>query len=281
MTHAPTDGVAPFAEDLESIEFFVPKYMGGPAAISMIDQMKSLKVIQSPNAGVDDLLAVLPQGVTLCNAAGVHDASTAELAIALSIASRRGFSDFARNQVAGTWVHERKPSLTDSNIAIVGFGNIGKMIASMLKPFDVKVSGFSNSGRDGSFTMDRFDAMLPTFDVVILIVPLNSGTRHFMNATRLRAMKDGAALVNVARGPIVDTDALINELNTRRITAALDVTDPEPLPDGHPLWSAPNLIITPHVGGDSEAFLPRGRKLVEEQAERFVTGVPLLHIVAQ
>ena len=281
MTHAPTDGIAPFAEDLESIEFFVPRYMGGPAAISMIDQMKSLKVIQSPNAGVDDLLAVLPQGVTLCNAAGVHDASTAELAIALSIASRRGFSDFARNQVAGTWVHERKPSLTDSNIAIVGFGNIGKMIASMLKPFDVKVSGFSNSGRDGSFTMDRFDAMLPTFDVVILIVPLNSGTRHFMNATRLRAMKDGAALVNVARGPIVDTDALINELNTRRITAALDVTDPEPLPDGHPLWSAPNLIITPHVGGDSEAFLPRGRKLVEEQAERFVTGVPLLHIVAQ
>lgn len=281
MTHAPTDGVAPFTEDLESIEFFVPKYMGGPAAISMIDQMKSLKVIQSPNAGVDDLLAVLPQGVTLCNAAGVHDASTAELAIALSIASRRGFSDFARNQVAGTWVHERKPSLTDSNIAIVGFGNIGKMIASMLKPFDVKVSGFSNSGRDGSFTMDRFDAMLPTFDVVILIVPLNSGTRHFMNATRLQSMKDGAALVNVARGPVVDTDALINELNTRRITAALDVTDPEPLPDGHPLWSAPNLIITPHVGGDSEAFLPRGRKLVEEQAERFVTGVPLLHIVAQ
>jgi len=281
MTHAPTDGVAPFTEDLESIEFFVPKYMGGPAAISMIDQMKSLKVIQSPNAGVDDLLAVLPQGVTLCNAAGVHDASTAELAIALSIASRRGFSDFARNQVAGTWVHERKPSLTDSNIAIVGFGNIGKMIASMLKSFDVKVSGFSNSGRDGSFTMDRFDAMLPTFDVVILIVPLNSGTRHFMNATRLQSMKDGAALVNVARGPVVDTDALINELNTRRITAALDVTDPEPLPDGHPLWSAPNLIITPHVGGDSEAFLPRGRKLVEEQAERFVTGVPLLHIVAQ
>jgi phosphoglycerate dehydrogenase-like enzyme len=281
MTHAPTDGVAPFTEDLESIEFFVPKYMGGPAAISMIDQMKSLKVIQSPNAGVDDLLAVLPQGVTLCNAAGVHDASTAELAIALSIASRRGFSDFARNQVAGIWVHERKPSLTDSNIAIVGFGNIGKMIASMLKPFDVKVSGFSNSGRDGSFTMDRFDAMLPTFDIVILIVPLNSGTRHFMNATRLQSMKDGAALVNVARGPVVDTDALINELNTGRITAALDVTDPEPLPDGHSLWSAPNLIITPHVGGDSEAFLPRGRKLVEEQAERFVTGVPLLHIVAQ
>ena len=281
ITHAPTDGIAPSTEDLESIEFFVPKYMGGPAAISMISQMKSLKVIQSPNAGVDDLLAVLPKGVTLCNAAGVHDASTAELAVALSIASRRGFADFARNQVAGTWVHERKPSLTDSHIAVVGFGNIGKMIASMLKPFDVTVSAFSSSGRDGSFTMDRFDALLPTFDVVILIVPLNPGTRHFMNATRLQAMKDGAALVNVARGPVVDTDALINELKTGRITAGLDVTDPEPLPDGHPLWSAPNVIITPHVGGDSQAFIPRGRKLVQEQAERYATGAPLLHIVAQ
>jgi phosphoglycerate dehydrogenase-like enzyme len=281
MTHAPTDGIAPSAEDLESIEFFVPRYMGGPAAISMIGQMKSLKVIQSPNAGVDDLLAILPKGVTLCNAAGVHDASTAELAVALSIASRRGFADFARNQIAGTWVHERKPSLTDSHIAIVGFGNIGKMIASMLAPFDVRVTSFSNSGRDGSFTMDRFDAMLPTFDVVILIVPLNSGTHHFMNATRLRAMKDGAALVNVARGPVVDTEALIKELKSGRITAGLDVTDPEPLPDGHPLWSAPNVIITPHVGGDSQAFIPRGRKLVEEQAERYATGAPLLHIVAQ
>jgi phosphoglycerate dehydrogenase-like enzyme len=281
MTHAATDGIAPSVEDLESIEFFVPRYMGGPAAISMIGQMKSLKVIQSPNAGVDDLLAILPKGVTLCNAAGVHDASTAELAVALSIASRRGFADFARNQAVGAWVHERKPSLTDSNIAIVGFGNIGKMIAAMLKPFDVKVSAFSNSGRDGSFTMDHFDAMLPTFDVVILIVPLNSGTRHFMNATRLRAMKDGAALVNVARGPIVDTEALIAELQTGRITAGLDVTDPEPLPDGHPLWSTPNVIITPHVGGDSQAFIPRGRKLVEEQAARYAAGEPLLHIVAQ
>ena len=162
ISHAATDGLAPNANDLESIEFFVPKYMGGPAAISMIGQMKSLRVIQSPNAGVDDVLAILPKGVTLCNAAGVHDASTAELAVALSIASRRGFADFARNQVAGKWVHERKASLTDSNIAIVGFGNIGKMIAAMLAPFDVRVTAFSNSGRDGSQTMDKFDSLLPT-----------------------------------------------------------------------------------------------------------------------
>jgi phosphoglycerate dehydrogenase-like enzyme len=255
--------------------------MGGPAAISMIPEMKSLKVIQSPNAGVDDVLKIRPDGVTLCNAAGVHDASTAELAIALAIASRRGFADFAADQVVQRWAHERKPSLTDSNVAIVGYGNIGKMIGTMLENFEVSVTAFSRSGKDGALTFDHFDRLLPTFDVIILIVPLNDQTRHLMNAQRLAAMKNGAALINVARGPVVDTDALIAELNSGRITAGLDVTDPEPLPSDHPLWKARNVIITPHVGGDSQAFTPRGRKLVEEQLARYASGQPLLHIVAQ
>jgi phosphoglycerate dehydrogenase-like enzyme len=281
ITHLPTNGIAPAAGDLDSIEFFVPRYMGGPAAIAMIPEMKSLKVIQSPNAGVDDVLKIRPKGVTLCNAAGVHDASTAELAVALAIASRRGFATFARNQVAGHWGHERMASLTDSNVAIVGYGNIGQTIAKMLGGFEVNVTAFSRSGRDGSQTFDHFDRLLPTFDVIILIVPLTDQTHHLINAQRLAAMKDGAALINVARGPVVDTQALITELNSGRITAALDVTDPEPLPSGHPLWSAENVFITPHVGGDSQAFIPRGRKLVEEQMARYASGQPLLHIVAQ
>jgi phosphoglycerate dehydrogenase-like enzyme len=281
ITHAPTDGIAPAAADLESIEVYVPRYMGGPQAIAMVPQMKSLKVIQSPNAGVDDVLKIRPEGVTLCNAAGVHDASTAELAVGLAIASRRGFAPFAIQQQAQHWQHERMPSLSDSKIAIIGFGNIGKTIMKMLSGFEVTVTPFSKSGRDGSLTFDHFDRLLPTFDVIILIVPLTDQTRHLMNAERLAAMKDGAALINVARGAVVDTEALIRELNSGRITAGLDVTDPEPLPDGHPLWSARNVIITPHVGGDSEAFTPRGRKLVEEQLARFAAGEPLLHIVAQ
>jgi phosphoglycerate dehydrogenase-like enzyme len=281
ITHAPTDGIAPAAADLESIEFYVPRYMGGPQAIAMVPQMKSLKVIQSPNAGVDDVLKIRPEGVTLCNAAGVHDASTAELAVGLAIASRRGFAPFALQQQAQHWQHERMPSLSDSKIAIIGFGNIGKTIMKMLSGFEVTVTPFSKSGRDGSLTFDHFDRLLPTFDVIILIVPLTDQTRHLMNAERLAAMKDGAALINVARGAVVDTEALIRELNSGRITAGLDVTDPEPLPDGHPLWSARNVIITPHVGGDSEAFTPRGRKLVEEQLARFAADEPLLHIVAQ
>jgi phosphoglycerate dehydrogenase-like enzyme len=281
VTHLPTDGIAPAASDLDSIEFYVPRYMGGPAAIAMIPEMKNLKVIQSPNAGVDDVLKIRPEGVTLCNAAGVHDASTAELAVALSIASRRGFAAFSRDQVDQRWGHERMSSLTDSNIAIVGYGNIGKTIARMLGNFEVTITAFSKSGRDGALTLDHFDRLLPTFDVIILIVPLNDQTHHLMNAKRLALMKDGGALINVARGPVVDTDALIAELNSGRITAGLDVTDPEPLPAGHPLWSAKNVIITPHVGGDSAAFIPRGRKLVEEQLARFASGQPLLHIVAK
>ena len=281
VTHLPTDGIAPAAGDLDKVEFYVPRYMGGTAAIAMIPDMKGLKIIQSPNAGVDDVLKIRPEGVTLCNAAGVHDASTAELAVALSIASRRGFADFAADQAAGRWTHVRKPSLADSNVAIVGYGNIGKMIGTMLENFEVSVTAFSRSGKDGALTFDHFDRMLPTFDVIILIVPLNDQTRHLMNAQRLAAMKNGAALINVARGAVVDTEALIAELNSGRITAGLDVTDPEPLPAGHPLWSTKNVIITPHVGGDSEAFTPRGRKLVEEQLARYASGQPLLHIVAQ
>lgn len=281
ITHLPTDGIAPADSDLDKVEFYVPRYIGGPAAIAMIPEMKSLKVIQSPNAGVDDVLKIRPVGVTLCNAAGVHDASTAELAVALAIASRRGFAPFAIDQAAGRWAHAGMPSLADSNVAIVGYGNIGKTIGKMLSNFDVSITAFSRSGKDGALTFDHFDRLLPTFDVIILIVPLNDQTHHLMNATRLAAMKDGAALINVARGPVVDTQALIAELNSGRITAGLDVTDPEPLPPGHPLWSAKNVIITPHVGGDSQAFVPRGRKLVEEQLARYASGQPLLHIVAQ
>ena len=248
LTHLPTDGVTPRAEDLAKITFYVPTYMYGPAALEPIAKMSSLQVIQSPNAGVDDVIPLRPKGVTLCNAAGVHDASTAELAVGLAIAARRGFAQFAKDQSVGKWAHTTHAALTDSKIAIVGHGNIGKTIARMLSGFEVQVTSFSKSGTDGALTMDKFDEQLSIFDVIILIVPLNAQTRHLINAARLAKMKDGAALVNVARGAVVDTDALLAELNAKRIFAALDVTDPEPLPVGHPLWKAPNTIITPHVG---------------------------------
>ena len=281
LTHLPTDGVTPRQEDLSKITFYVPAYMFGASALEPIAKMSSLKVIQSPNAGVDDVIALRPAGVTLCNAAGVHDASTAELAVGLAIAARRGFAEFSQNQSKGIWSHISNAALTDSKVAIVGHGNIGKTIARMLAGFEVQITSFSKSGSDGALTMDQFDVQISSFDVIILIVPLNDQTRHLMNSKRLAAMKDGAALVNVARGAVIETEALLAELNSKRIFAALDVTDPEPLPAGHPLWSAPNTLITPHVGGDSKAFEPRGRALVEAQLARFAAGQPLINVVAE
>ena len=267
--------------DLSQIDFYVPLYMGGAKALSYAAQMPNLKTLQMLNAGYDDALAYLRPGLTLCNARCVHDASTAELAVGLAIASRRGFPEFMREQIAGRWSHHRTSALSDSKIGIIGYGSIGKKIAKNLSGFEVSVTAFTQSGRDGSLTIDQLDAHLPELDIIILILPLSDSSRHLFNAKRLAAMKDGALLINVARGPVVETDALVKELNSGRIFAALDVTDPEPLPTGHPLWSAKNLLLLPHVGGNSDAFEPRGRALVESQLQLLAAGAPLEHVVAQ
>jgi phosphoglycerate dehydrogenase-like enzyme len=267
--------------DLSQVDMYVPSYMGGANALSYAAKMPNLKILQMLNAGYDDAMAYLRPGLTLCNARGVHDASTAELAVGLAIASRRGFAEFIREQATGTWNHRRFPALSDSKVGIIGFGSIGKEVARKLSGFDVSITAFTQSGRDGTVKIDDLDKHLPQLDIVILILPLSDSSRHMFNAARLASMKDGALIVNVARGPIIETEALIKELNSRRIYAALDVTDPEPLPQGHPLWSAPNLIVVPHVGGNSEAFEPRGRALIESQLKLLAAGNPLEHVVAQ
>jgi len=269
------------SSDLTQVDMYVPSYMGGANALSYAAKMPNLKILQMLNAGYDDAMAYLRPGLTLCNARGVHDASTAELAVGLAIASRRGFAEFIREQATGTWNHRRFPALSDSKVGIIGFGSIGKEVARKLSGFDVSITAFTQSGRDGTVKIDDLDKHLPQLDIVILILPLTDSSRHMFNPARLASMKDGALIVNVARGPIIDTEALIKELNSRRIYAALDVTDPEPLPQGHPLWSAPNLIVVPHVGGNSEAFEPRGRALIESQLKLLAAGSPLEHVVAQ
>lgn len=275
--HLETDGFIPSESQLGEIEFYCPSYMGGIKTLEIIPRMKNLKTVHYSQAGYEDILRHIPEGVVLCNASGLHDVSTSELAIGLTIASRRGFAEFMDNQKKGVWHRSRKPALADSHVGIVGYGHIGKRIASLLEMFETKVTAFNRSGNDGAQKITEFDALLPQLDVIILILPLTKDSQHFINADRLKRMKDGATLINVARGAVVDTDALVAELNTGRITAGLDVTDPEPLPAGHPLWSAPNLIISPHVGGDSEAFDPRARKMVQEQILRLLENRPLLN----
>ena len=265
--------------DLSQITFYVPEYMSGRQGLIYSQSMPNLQILQMPNAGYDDALEFVRPGMTLCNARGVHDASTAELAVGLAIAVRRGFYDFVRAQDTGEWLHRRYASLNDSKIAIVGYGSIGQTLAKYLSVYDVDITGYSRSGSDGARKISELDDQLSTFDIVFLVLPLNDESRNMFDAKRLAKMKDGSLLINVARGPIVNTEALLAELNAKRIFAGLDVTDPEPLPSDHLLWKAPNCIIAPHVGGDSTAFESRGKKLVENQLARIVSGAGLKNIV--
>ena len=265
--------------DLSEITFYVPTYMGGRPALELTKKMPNLKVLQMPNAGYDDAMEYVRDGITLCNGKSIHDDSTAELAVGLTIASLRGFPDFIRNQDKSDWVHVKNKSINDRKIGIIGFGSIGTTIAKMLSGFAVEIIPFTQSGRDNTIAITDLNKHLPTLDVVILILPLTKESKHLFDAKRLSLMKNGALLVNVARGPIVETDALVKELNSGRITAALDVTDPEPLPKDHPLWKAKGVLISPHIGGDTTAFESRARRLIESQLNLLAEGKPLNNVI--
>ena len=169
--------------------------------------------------------------------------------------------------------------LAEATVLIVGYGSIGQAIESRLAPFDCKFLRIARGSRPGVDSVDRLDALLPQADILVLIVPSTTETRHLIDAGRLRKLKQGALLVNAARGPVVETEALIEALSKKRIRAAVDVTDPEPLPPGHPLWKCPNLLITPHVAGSTAKFLSRAVRLASEQVDRYVRGEPLLNVV--
>jgi phosphoglycerate dehydrogenase-like enzyme len=265
--------------DLSEITFYVPTYMGGRPALELTKKMPNLKILQMPNAGYDDAMEYVRDGMTLCNGKSIHDDSTAELAVGLTIASLRGFPDFIRNQDKSDWVHVKNKSINDRKIGIIGFGSIGTTIAKMLSGFAVEIIPFTQSGRDNTIAINDLDKYLPTLDVVILILPLTKESKHLFDAKRLSIMKDGALLVNVARGPIIETDALVKGLNSGRITAALDVTDPEPLPKDHPLWRAKGVLISPHVGGNTTAFESRARRLIESQLNLLAEGKPLNNVI--
>ena len=266
--------------DLSEITIYVQPYMTRSELLEPVKRMTNLKYLQVPNAGYESAIPFLRPGITLCNARGVHNGPTAELAVGLAIASIRGFPDFVRMQDQGQWGEEKMGSLGGSKIGIIGAGSIGQTLVSYLQPYEVEISTFSRSGSNGSLTMDKLDGLLPTFDFLFLILPLNDQSRNLIDARRLALLKDGATLINVARGAIVDSEALIVQLNSGRIRAALDVTDPEPLPANHPLWRAKNVFITPHIGGDSKAFLIRGKKFIEDQLELISQGLDPLNIVA-
>jgi phosphoglycerate dehydrogenase-like enzyme len=275
--------VWPDADDLperaDEIELVVPDYLRARSTLQQLEHFPRMRAVQLQMAGYDGVIDITPPGLDLLSARGVHDDATAELALGLTIASLRGIDIAVREH--GHWAQEvERPSLADSAVAILGYGSIGRAIALRMGACRAHVTGVATSPREDDVvgqvvTADELDWAAQ--DVVVVVLPLSESTRHAVDATFLARLRDGALVVNVGRGPVVDTDAVVAEAG--RLAFALDVTDPEPLPENHPLWSAPNVLITPHIAGGTTAMLPRMAALVRDQLERLRDGRPLLNVV--
>lgn len=282
LSYATYDGVSEPA-GIDEVEVYVPPYFG-PADPAIVTRMPALRLVQAPSAGVDHLLPHVAPEVALSRATGVHDPATAELAVALILVAQRDFPRWFAQQQRGEWDQfNGGPSLADRRVLIIGYGSIGQALHRRLEGFECEVVPVATSARSGPLGpvhgIDELDDLLPGADVVVLLTPLTPSTEGLVDAAFLAALPDGALLVNVARGKVVDTDALLAETSSGRLRAALDVTDPEPLPADHPLWSTPGVVVTPHVAGGTTAMRPRLFAIIKEQLERYVAGQEPVHLV--
>jgi phosphoglycerate dehydrogenase-like enzyme len=265
--------------DAALAQVWVPRNGAAGLPDGFVDELPNLQLVQLLSAGAERFVGRLPRGVVLCNARGAHTPSTAEWVVAATLAAQRGLPFFVREQAAGRWSPETFSSLVGARVLVVGAGDIGTTIGRMLAGFDVRLTYVGRTAREGVHSTDELPDLLPQADVVILIVPVTPETTGLVDAAFLAAMPDGALLVNAARGVVVDTDALLAELTAGRLRAALDVTEPEPLPEGHPLWSAPGLLLTPHVGGAVPQTNARAAAAVTDQISRVLAGEPLVNVV--
>ena len=263
----------------DQVEFIVLPFGVTPDTLRKITALPSLKTVQILSAGADRILPYIPSNITLCNARGAHTGATAEWTVGAMIAHLRNFPRFLAAQQRQTWDSAVSESVAGKRVLIVGYGSIGAAVERRLAGWEVTVERVARHARDGVRSIDELPGLLPEADVVVILLPVTDETRHLVNAEFLASMKDGALLVNAARGVIVDTDALLKELASGRIGAALDVTDPEPLPEGHPLWSAPGLLLTPHVGGAVHNSRASAYRVVAEQLRRLAAGEPLLNVI--
>ncbi len=280
MTYEVVDPTASVPDSVGDVEIYVPPYAVGSKVAEVIPRMTSLRYVQTLTAGVDNIRPAIPAGVTLCSGRGIHDTSTAELVLTLVLASLRGVPSFVRAQDRHEWTPGWHSALADREVLLVGYGAIGAAVEARLAPFECSVVRVARSARDGVHPISDLPDLLASADVVVLVLPLTDDTRGLVDAAFLAEMKEGALLVNVARGPVVDTPALVSALQSRRIRAALDVVDPEPLPADSPLWDCPGLLISPHVGGSSSAMWPRAYRLVRDQLHRIARGEEPVNIMS-
>ncbi|ABY22779.1 D-3-phosphoglycerate dehydrogenase [Renibacterium salmoninarum ATCC 33209] len=266
---------APFAS--EEVDAVVLPYVGALAPYQKrLADFPNLKLVQTQTTGFDGVANLGGPQVAICSAAGVHAASTAELAIGLILASLRGLDVAARDQPHALWRHERRTSLADRKVLLLGVGGIGREIEHRLRPFEVSITRVGRTRREDEHgTVHSFQELLelaPQHDVLIAVVPLTEETTGLVGEELLAKLPNGALVVNVGRGAVVDSDALTVEVLSGRLHAALDVFDPEPIPANHPLWRAPKAFITPHLGGDSSAFPRRIAEFLQKQLNSFALG---------
>jgi phosphoglycerate dehydrogenase-like enzyme len=271
---------APTADEAAGVEFAVLDPPPPDGTVEALVRVGTLRVVQTLSAGVDSIVDQLPDNVTLCDAAGVHDASVAEWVAAVLLSDAKRLPEFGEFQRLASWRHLELADLEGMAVLILGHGSIGRAVESRLAPFGVGFTRVARRARDGVHAIGELPELIGGADVVVVLVPLTDETEGLLDADMLARMKEGALLVNAARGPVVDTRALLDALEARRIRAALDVTDPEPLPDGHPLFSAPGVTITPHVAGDVPLFPRRAMELVADQVRRYTAGQPLRNVVS-
>ena len=263
----------------ESVQVWIPQGRARAPEPAFFTALPRLRLVQLQSAGAENFARRLPDGVALARARGAYTPATAEWAVTVTLAAQRGIPDFVRDQDARIWSPGVRRSLLGARVVVVGAGDIGRTIGRMLAPFDVDLAYVARSAREGVHGVEELPALRPNADVVILIVPATAETTRLVDAAFLAAMPDGALLVNAARGVVVDTDALVAELASGRLRAALDVTDPEPLPPDHPLWTAPNLLLTPHLAGTVPSTRSRAEAAVVAQIARVLDDRPLEDLV--
>jgi phosphoglycerate dehydrogenase-like enzyme len=267
---------------LDTIDIVVPPYMGARDGLVNLAGLR-VRLVQGLTAGYDGIAEVLPKNMVFANAASVHETSTSEMTLALILASQRGIPDFVRAAEKGRWAPAWHESLADRTVLLVGYGGVGKAIESRLLAFEATVVRVARTQRSDDTGIVHAFSELPSLlshaDIVVIAVPLTNETTHLVDDAFLSTLRDGALLVNVARGPVADTSALLAHAQSGRIRLALDVTDPEPLPEGHPLFALENVLISPHVGGATSAALPRMARLLQKQIARLQNGEEPLNVV--
>ena len=273
------DGRGSAPPSVPQVDLLVAGYMAAPMSAAAVATMPRLRVIQVLSAGVETWLPMVPAGVVLCNGRGVHGGSTAELAIAGISSLLRELPRLHEAQRAHEWLQIHTDGLAGTRVLVIGSGDIGARIGAAATAFGADVGYVNRSGHDGAHRLAELAQLLPHAGVVVLALPLTAQTSGLVDARFLAAMPDGAILANIARGQLVDTDALLAERTAGRLRAFLDVTDPEPLPPEHPLWDAPGLLLTPHIGGGTRGWDRRAFALVRGQVLRLDAGQPLLNVV--